>query len=58
MTIKPPEVLLDPKNKNEWSFDGWRAIPKPNASDEVKKACEEHNAIVMENVDIDDDDEE
>lgn len=56
MQIELSKTLLE--NKNEWYFDGWKAIAKDTASDEVKTACEQHNKLVSENLEIDDTDEE
>lgn len=57
MQIYLPDALLNPENRDMWTWDGWRAVPKDNASAEVKEACEEHNANVISNIDIDDDEE-
>ncbi|MBQ7986699.1 MAG: hypothetical protein IJ304_05510 [Clostridia bacterium] len=37
MQVAIPEILI--KNKDMWYFDGWKTIPKPDASAEVAEAC-------------------
>ncbi|MBR5271340.1 MAG: hypothetical protein IKV64_04060 [Clostridia bacterium] len=53
MQIELSKRLIE--NKNEWYFDGWRAVAKDTTSDELKKACEKHNKLVLEVVEIDED---
>lgn len=57
MQISLPDALMNPENKDTWTWEGWKAVAKPNAPQEVKEACEEHNANVAKNVDIDEDED-
>lgn len=48
MQIAIPEILME--NGDMWYFDGWKAIPKLNASDEIVKACQSLVDFVKQNI--------